>query len=208
MLIKLRTLGLCKAAFLLVASLFLTTAKAEIIQNDVIIIPSLNPNYEGRWLTIQSTPTTSGQGFFVFWIGESSPGSFMMAALGIVHPYGLYEAAPGDVLDAEFFSSHAPAVVNYFKTDQVTTLTFQEDETKLFAFWDAGFGGRPETYGWLHLTWTASGLSVSSSARAVGSGIIAATTTPVSEPASALLFLLGGAVGLIVRQRRQGSFSC
>jgi hypothetical protein len=203
---KLRTLGLCKAAFLLVASLFLTTAKAEIIQNDVIIIPSLNPNYEGRWLTIQSTPTASGLGSLVFWIGESSPGSFIIAPLGIFQPYALYEATPGEVLDAAFFSSHVPVIAN-FPPDQFTTLIFQEEETKLFAFRDAGFGRWPETYGWLHLTWTASGLSVSSSARAVGSGIIAATTTPVPEPASALLFLLGGAMGLVVRQRRQGTLS-
>ncbi len=204
---KLRTLGLCKAAFLLAASLFLTTAKAEVIQNDVVMHSPSQDQSSDQWLTFQSMLSSSGEGFFAFGLKQTSPGSFAIFSRGIAERYGLYEAAPGDVLDAAFVASHTPIVANFGNRPPVT-LTFQQGETKLFAFWDAGFGPRAETYGWVNLTWTGSGLSVSSSARAVGSGIIVATTTPVPEPASALLFLLGGAMCLIVRQRRQSALGC
>src|SRR6218665_1338676 len=162
-LMKLRTFGLCKAFFLLAASLFMVTAQAAIIENDVVIIDSPNPAYGDQWLTLQSMENTSGEGLFAFSITATTPRSYGFGSVGIAEAYGLYKGNVGDVLDAAFVAGHTPITSN-FAIGSGEVQTFQLGETKLFAFWDAGFGPRPETYGWFKLTLTGAGLVVSADA--------------------------------------------
>lgn len=203
---KLSALNLCKAALMLAASVFLITARAEVIENDVIIIDSPNPQYGNQWLTMPWSVQSDGLGLFVFPLSSYAYGVYDIGVLGIAEAYGLYNVAAGDVVDASFVASHAPIVSNYASNNLGGPLTFKNGETKMFAFWDAGFGPRPETYGWVNLTWTEYGLKVASSARALDSGIIAGTTMAVPEPQTTALFLVGlGGIAWSVRRRRRQS---
>ena len=88
-------------------------------------------------------------------------------------------------------------------------VSFSLNETKYFAHWADVFpGGMPEdpddsdNYGWVSMTHTLSGLIISDSATAEGGGIIVGTYTQVPEPATVLLFGLGGVGAWLLRRNR------
>jgi hypothetical protein len=87
-----------------------------------------------------------------------------------------------------------------------STQLFSLNETKQYAYWEdnvfsGGFGpDSHDNYGWVSLTRTVSGLVITDSATAIGGGIIVGTYTQIPEPATVLLFGLGGIGAWLLRR--------
>jgi hypothetical protein len=193
--------------FTLLASIqisVLTVNAQGVIANDAAILPIFG---SGQYLTL--TNSLQGRpGLFAIQISSNSPSQYTFSYWGIAELYALYDVSPGITIDPSFAAATTPLVSN--SGDPGSSLqTFSLGQSRYYAYWDDRFYdshvayGIPDVtdfYGWVRITRTVSGLQVSSSATALGGGIIAGTFTQVPEPSASVLTLLG--VGLYLCARR------
>ena len=189
-----------KASYLLIVSIFVALiSKADVIIGDA----QLNPGTSSSLMLVTTNSNPAG-GLSVI-IDDLGGGSYEFTD-GILSFYGLYAAAPG----LDFTPSYANS--NSILVPGTSIQTFTLNETKYFAYWedDMMSTGTPvveDNYGWVSLTHTVSGLSISNSATAIGGGIIVGTYTQIPEPSSVLLLMFGSGSILFYRRakcRQQG----
>ncbi|HEY2800621.1 MAG TPA: hypothetical protein VGI85_08510, partial [Chthoniobacterales bacterium] len=119
-------------------------------------------------------------------------------SVGIGHVW--YSVTPGTIIDPAFAVS-APPFVNAFTGYLGGRIQLEVGQSFLLGFWlDANGNSTPglgDRFGWASFTYSASGLSLLSSAiESTGTGIIAGTTIAVPEPSSVVLSV-GGAILLV-----------
>ena len=179
------------------------TAKAVVIVNDAVLTR--------RSATEQSLIFSSSFALFSIRVDAISASSFEFHPSSIAEEIGLFNVTLGTVFGPEFALANGPIVSNDGTDPRTSTQVFTLNQSKYFGYWDDGLNGNsPDSsdhYGWVKITRTASGLEASSSATAIGGGIIVGTTNQIPEPSASLLlaFLLG--VSLARRVTRQRSAS-
>ncbi|MBC8206372.1 MAG: PEP-CTERM sorting domain-containing protein [Kiritimatiellales bacterium] len=140
-------------------------------------------------------------------VSDMGGGTYNFSYYLIAYEYGLYSASEGLEFTPQYANSQTPLVSNNGIDPSFSIQNFSLNETKYFAYWEDNSWDSPDNddyYGWVSLTYTASGLVVSDSATALGGGVIVGTYTQVPEPATVLLFGLGGfGAWLLRRQRKQ-----
>lgn len=180
---------------------FSQIASATVIVNDAAIRPS--PFGSGHlWLGLPLSQSDANGGVFLIDIETVTSSQYLFSYGGILERYELFLVASGTRFDPAFVLQNSPIVSNDNNPGSNTQI-FALNQSKYFAYWDDRLnGGTPDSndnYGWVLLTRTASGLAASSSATAIGGGIIAGTTTQVPEPASTMLMAFGS---LLIFSRR------
>lgn len=170
-----------------------------VITDDAAILPLVG---SGQYLTLTNSvnPSEGRYGLFAVQITSDSPSQYTFSYAGIAEGYALYAVNPGVVIDPVFAAVTVPLVSNNGVAPGSSVLTFLLGESRYFGYWDdrwldSGIAVNTpdvtDNYGWVLITCTESGLQVSSSATALGGGIIAGTLTQVPEPSVDMLFLLG-----------------
>jgi hypothetical protein len=182
---------------------FSSHAAAVVIVNDAAITPNpFNPADQLLTLT-QSIP--AGQGMFAIDIAPLGSNQFRFSYAAIAEEYGLFAVTNGAVFDPAFALSHTPLVANDPTGPGGSVQLFAPNQSIYFGYWDdRNFNGSPDgndNYGWVLITRGVAGLEASSSATAIGGGIIVGTTTQVPEPATIVLVPLG--IALLLRFRRK-----
>jgi len=191
-----KAIGVFAAAF---ACAYSVSAQG-VIANDAAILPIFG---SGQYLTL--TNSLQGRsGLFAIQITSTSPSQFTFSYAGIAELYALYDVTPGAAIDPSFAATTAPLVSNSGVDHGSSLQTIPFGQSRYYAYWDDRFYdshvayGIPDItdyYGWVQITHTVSGLQVglqvSSSATALGGGIIAGTLTQIPEPPAGALFLLG-----------------
>ncbi len=182
-----------------------------VIANDAEIVPLAGPGTSYLMLT-KSIGGLGRNGLFAIQTKSNSPSQYTFSYAGIAEEYALYSVGPGISVDPSFATSTIPLVSNNGIDPGSSVQTFSLGQSRYFAYWDDRFYdshieyGIPDItdyYGWALITRTASGLQVSSSATALGGGIIAGTLTQIPEPSAGMLSLLGLAfVAIGVRRGR------
>lgn len=173
------------------------TANAQgVIANDAAILPIFG---SGQYLTL--TNSLQGRpGLFAIQIASNSPSQFTFSYAGIAELYALYDVSPGVAIDPSFAAATTPLVSNNGVDSGSSVQVFSLGQSRYYAYWDDryydsgiayGIPDSTDNYGWVQITRTVSGLRVSSSATALGGGIIAGTLTQIPEPSAGLLLLLG-----------------
>jgi len=111
-----------------------------------------------------------------------------------------------------FSSGHGLELTSVQATDWLVLVpgtslqAFSLGETRYYSYWEDILGSdrdipdATDNYGWVSLTYTGTELVVSDSATALGGGIIVGTYTQVPEPATVLLFGLGGFGAWLLRR--------
>jgi hypothetical protein len=184
-----------------------------VVASDAAILPLVG---SGQYLTLTNSinPSQGRYGLFAIQISSGGGSQFAFSYAGIAEEYSLYSVTPGTTIDSSFAMSTAPLVSNNGVDPGSSVQTFSLGQSTYFGYWDdrqfsgidPGILNTPDIYddyGWVLLTRTAAGLQVSSSATALGGGIIAATLTQTPEPSISVLVLLG--LGLGFGARRFGS---
>jgi hypothetical protein len=182
---------------------FAFKANAVVIVNDAAIIPHpFNPPDQLLTLT-QSIP--AGQGMFAIDIASLGSDQFRFSYAGIAEEYGLFAVSLGTALDPAFALSHTPLVTNDVAGPGNSVLVFAPNQNIYFGYWDDrnfnGVADGNDNFGWVRIARGLAGLEASSSATAIGGGIIVGSTTQIPEPASVLL--IPCAVALLVCFRRR-----
>jgi hypothetical protein len=181
----------------------LSVSAQGVIANDAAI----RPIFGYPCLTLDQS--VNGYGLFAISITSPSESQFAFSYFGIAEVYALYAVTPGVVIDPAFADATTPLVSNNGIDPSSSVLFFDIGDSQMFGYWDARTFGPPRTpgindnYGWVLLTRTGSGLQVSSSATAIGGGIIAGTLTQVPEPSAGALTLLG--IGVLIGLNRSCS---
>jgi hypothetical protein len=181
-----------------------------VIANDAAILPLSG---SGQYLTLTNSvnPSQGRYGLFAIQISSGGGSQFTFSYAGIAEEYALYAVTPGTVIDPSFAALTIPLVSNNGVDPGSSVQTFALGQSSYFGYWDdrqlfgidPGIQGTPDiydNYGWVLLTRTAAGLQVSSSATALGGGIIAGTFTQVPEPSVSVLVLLGLGLALALRR--------
>ncbi|MFO1513395.1 MAG: hypothetical protein U1F83_10860 [Verrucomicrobiota bacterium] len=168
-----------------------------VIANDAAILPIVVGS--GQYLTLTNS-LQARPGLFAIQISSNSPSQYTFSYWGIAELYALYDVNPGVTIDPAFAAAMPPLVSNNCVDSGSSVQTFSLGQSRYYAYWDDRFYdsgiayGIPDVtdnYGWVQITRTVSGLRVSSSATAIGGGIIAGTFTQVPEPTAVFLALLG-----------------
>lgn len=170
-----------------------------VIPNDAAILPLFG---SGQYLILTNSidPSQGRYGLFAIQITSNSPSQYTFSAYGIAEEYALYGVSPGVAIDPAFAAATTPLVSNNGVDPGGSVQTFSFGQSRYYAYWDdryydSGIAQRirdsTDNYGWVQITRTVSGLRVSSSATALGSGIIAGTLTQIPEPSAGLLLFLG-----------------
>jgi hypothetical protein len=121
--------------------------------------------------------------------------------IGIGHVW--YEATEGQTIDSDFALSTAPFFSIYGVEDG--EIQMMPDVSFYLAFRLGGSEPGPgDVYGWAELVWDGSELQIlDSAAENDGVGIIAGQYQQVPEPATLLLFGLGGLGAWLLRRNRR-----
>jgi hypothetical protein len=176
-------------------------ASATVIMNDAAIVPFPGGPPDQLLTLTQSIPV--GQGMFAFRIAFLGSDQFRFTGVGAAEASSLFAVNAGDALDPAFALSHTPLVTNLLSGPNTNVLVFTPNQSILIGYWDdRNFNMAPDAndnYGWVNITRAASLLQASSSATAIGGGIIVGTTMQIPEPASVLLVACG--MGLIFFRR-------
>jgi hypothetical protein len=187
------------------AQIYTLSASAQgVIANDAAIFPF---SLGGQYLTL----TNSHSGFVATQITSPviTPDDyyqFTFVSQSISEEYALYTVGPGTVIDPAFATATTPLVSNNGIDPGSSVQLFDLGESRIFGYWVDRQSGAIRTpdiddnYGWVVLTCTGSGLQVSSSATALGGGIIAGTLTQVPEPSAGALTLIS--ICLLVSLKR------
>ena len=166
-------------------------ANATVIVGDVAVTPFTPPPRQLLRLVL-SIP--QGQGEFALFLDPLNASQVQFSYAGIAEIYSLYTASAGTAVDTAFAIATVPLVTNAVAGPTSAVLPFTIGQSVYFAYWDdRNFNGVPnstDNFGWVLLTRTAGGLMASSSATAIGSGIIVGTTTQIPEPAPVALMSL------------------
>src|ERR1039458_152448 len=181
----------------------------EVIANDAAILPLLG---SGQYLTLTNSinPGQGRYGLFAIEISSGGGSQFTFSYAGIAEEYALYSVTSGTVIDPSFAMLTAPLVSNNGVDPGSSVQTFLLGQSIYFGYWDdrqfsgidPGIHDTPDiydNYGWVEITRTAAGLQVSSSATALGGGIIAETLTQTPEPSVSVLVLLSLGLAFGVR---------
>jgi hypothetical protein len=144
----------------------------------------------------QSIP--DGQGLFAIDIERLTSSTYKFMPMGIAERYGLFAVALSTLFDSDFVVSNSPIASNYTSdVNNIQTFNFI-NQSKYFGYWDDRNGDEipnpVDNYGWVKITRTISGLTASSSATAIGSGIIVGSLTQVPVPVPAALWLFGSGI--------------
>jgi hypothetical protein len=195
--------------FTLLASIqisILTVNAQGVIANDAAILPIFG---SGQYLTL--TNSLQGRpGLFAIQISSNSPSQYTFSYAGIAELYAMYDVSPGVAIDPSFAAATTPLVSNNCVDSGSSVQTFSFGQSRYYAYWDDHSFAGPigfwvpdvtDSYGWVQITRTVSGLQVSSSATALGGGIIAGTLTQIPEPSTGALFLLGLIASWFVHRR-------
>ena len=177
---------------------------ATVITDDAAIIPLFG---QDQVLTLTKS-VGPGEGLFAISITDPSSGGsgYTFDYFGIAEEYALFAVDFGTVIDPNFAASTTPLVSNNGVDPGSSLQTFLIGESRYFGYWDertlndSATPNKFDNYGWVLIERTNSGLEVSSSATAIGGGIIAGTLISVPEPPAMMLLLLG--IGLCSRMRR------
>jgi len=176
-----------------------------VIANDAAILPFFGPD-PYLMLTNSINPSEGRNGLFAIEITDGGGSQFTFSYAGVAEEFALYSINPRDSVDPSFAASTIPLVSNNGTDPGSSVQTFSLFQSRYFAYWDDRFTGAhsipdlSDNYGWVLLTRTASGLQVSSSATAIGGGIIAGTFTQIPEPSMGGLALLGLGLSIILRR--------
>jgi len=181
-----------------------------VVANDAAILPLLG---SGQYLTLTNSinPSQGRYGLFAIQISSGGASQFTFSYAGIAEEYALYSVTPGTVIDPSFAMLTTPLVSNNGVDPGSSVQTFLLGQSIYFGYWDdrqlSGIDpGTPNTpdiydnYGWVLLTRTGAGLQVSSSATALGGGIIAGSFTQTPEPSVSVFVLLGLGLGFGLRR--------
>ena len=168
---------------------FAVDIRAAVIVDDAAITPPPN-----QFLTLtQSIPP--GQGLFAISIEPLGSSQFRFSYAGIAEEYGLYAVSFGTAFDPAFALSMVPLVSNNGIDPGSSVQLFNLGQSIYFGYWDdRNFDSVPDSndnYGWVLITRDAAGLVASSSATAIGGGIVVGSTVQIPEPASAALISFG-----------------
>lgn len=152
----------------------------------------------------------SGTGGLGISVDGQGGGNYDFQFAFIAFEYGLYSAYYGMEFTPSYADTQTPLVSNNGIDPMASVQSFSLGETKYYAFWEDVFPGgvadeadNADNYGWVSLTYNGSALVVTDSATALGGGIIVGTYTQIPEPATVLLFGLGGfGVWLLRRNKR------
>ena len=183
---------------------FTLNSEAEVIVNDAVIVahPYIASNQ-----VLYLTQSTSAGGLFGIEIANAGTAMFQFSYFGIAEEYGLFTVTLGTAFDPAFALAHDPIVSNNGMDPGSNIQAFALNQSKYFGYWDDRFNDRGpdsnDNYGWVRITRTASGLVASSSATAIGGGIVIGTTAQIPEPSASLLIVLS--VGLNLTRRRRDS---
>ncbi|MDQ6632568.1 MAG: PEP-CTERM sorting domain-containing protein [Verrucomicrobiota bacterium] len=182
------------------------TAQSTLITGDVAITPYPSGTNSQMTLT-KSIDSSQGRfGLFSIQIERKSTSQFLFSYAGVAEEYALFAVNSGVVIDAAYITSTTPIVSNNGRDPGSSLETFFLNQSRYFGYWDQR-GFHPEdNYGWALITRTGSGLQVSSSATALGGGIVVGTLTQVPEPTSIILLSLGACL-FGIRQYRLNSVS-
>lgn len=202
----------------IVAAALVTTAPQVSAQtvyvNDAVVVGSPARAWPNLTLS-QSVP--SGKGWFGFDIETLTPGlsrnTYQFSNITIAEPTAVFNASMGDLIDTDFVST-GPNIAFYVGSavlSEPSTFSLAMNETRYFAYWDdrSFFGGvnrfvvdASDSFGWVAITRTSSGLVASASATVTGGSIrVGSFTAAIPEPQSWALFALGLA-GLSWLRRR------
>jgi len=190
---------------ILLACAFPKSASASVVVNDASITSSVYG--PGHVFLILSQSIPDGQGAFIIDIETVTSSQYLFSYAGIAEYYKLFTMNPGTRLDAEFVLQNAPIVSNDNNPGSSSQTFSTLNQSKYFGYWDDRLnGGTPDSndnYGWVQLTRTASGLVATSSATAIGGGIIVGTTTQVPEPTPTMLVAFGTLLVFVRRTIRK-----
>lgn len=190
-------------ALILSSCLLSDDCRGAVIANDAILMPYGGP---ADYILSLNQSIPSGEGRFAVAITQINPVQFQFDYYGIAEEYALYLASPGSQLLPSFALTTTPFVTN---TGAVGPgiLTLSIGQSVLLGYWDdrtfegvADFG---DNYGWVELFRTPTGLVELGGYTAVGTGIIAGTSTTIPEPTSVLLASISFLVTCLRRCRKK-----
>jgi hypothetical protein len=173
----------------------LSVSAQGVIANDAAILQI--GGYPSLTLTNSVNPSEGRFGLFAIIIVSPGESQFTFSYWGIAEEYALYATTPGVVIDPAFADATTPLVSNNGLDPGSSDQWFDAGESRYFAYWDDrplygnGIPDVNDNYGWVLLTYNGFGFQVSSSATAIGGGIITGTLTQVPEPSVNALALLG-----------------
>ena len=170
--------------------------QGTVIIDDAAILPIFYDSGQYLTLTNSINPGEGRYGLFAISITPLGGSEFAFSYAGIAEEYALFGVVSGTVMDPAFATSNTPLVSNNGVDPGSSVQMFSILQSRYFGYWDDRPPGGNQTpdvndnYGWVLIKRTASGLQVSSSATAVGRGIIVGTLTQVPEPSPAVLLAL------------------
>lgn len=187
----------CTEAMLVLLINF-SVLNADVIVHDAKLILYSDPEY--------ILTTTNFGGGLAVGINNLGMGNYQFSDFLAGPAYSLFPSSSGQEF-TPLQAGGAGALV-----PGISTQLFSLNETKYYAYWEQAYAYEPapgpisaDNYGWVSLTRTPSGLVITDSATAIGGGIIVGTYTQIPEPATVLLFGLGGIGAWLLRRNRAKS---
>ncbi len=165
---------------------FSTICKATVVTNDAMITTDVpyQSEFSNSSLAFKST------GAFWYEISVSGYNSFSLCRIGILSiNYNIFSVESGSNFDANYVNYQNPFFLGNYP--ELATLFIDSGETKYIGYWGQGPGSGLEriaddqdVYGWVLLANIDGGLTVTSSATAVGGGIKVGTLQEIPEPST------------------------
>ena len=200
----------------------------QVIEDDAVLFGPFDDDdavfgdYEVGLAQTTSVGGGDDMGLFAYGIDDLGDNQFLFNFIGIAELNALYFAEPGAVVDPSFANNTTPFASNTGDGPDAI-LTLEVGESVFFGYWDDrsedpsdltgadNIANGFDNYGWFELgrsnreDLSFGNLEILGGATAIGSGIIAGTTTTVAipEPSSAIVIGLLGAFGLVRRRNKR-----
>ena len=178
---------------------------SQVVEDDAVISSAPEGSTSDFTLTLSQTTAAGGgteSGLFGFDIDDLGNDQFQFDAFGIAEQYGIYSVEPGDAVTPGFVNSSTPFASNFTESDGILTLV--AGESLFLGYWDdrsllidnpvgsSNTADADDNFGWLELGRSDLGeLQILGGATAIGSGIVAGTTTTIAVPEPSTTMLLG-----------------